>query len=347
MWFLSAIAVAAELWGFTNFEVLPLLVEPSHQLDATMDKKLSFLESGHAIATSWPHGKVRPIGLSCDSASDTVLASTQFGMFTAQFSEGSAKEHLDFKAAPLCDHVQGESLQDVTLRCSSAGSVRTCSADVLHSNGQRIATCALDGAASNATAAVPPVTRIAEEWLRDSSATGKASETAIALAMTSECHGKALSCAYVGTSGHRIVEMQRAADGSHEWFPSRLLRARMSPTSLLSSGTMDVVGGRYLSVLNRNGQHVEFLDLRREGSIVGSYQLPQDQAWGAMCAAKSSLYFLSKGPSPQLWRFPVPPHIGIEEASQKEQVQARDEIAPLLGEQGHGSKMRRTVQRWK
>merc|ERR1719162_1338013 len=58
MWFLSGIWVGCELWGVTNFELNPLLVEPGHHLDARRSKKLGTLQFGEAVKTSWPNARV-------------------------------------------------------------------------------------------------------------------------------------------------------------------------------------------------------------------------------------------------------------------------------------------------
>jgi len=339
LWFLSGLMIASELWGFTSFELNPLLVQPGNHLDASETKKLEALQSGKALKTSWPHANVKPVGLTCGGSGNTIVASTQFGLYTAHLSDVSAKQHAHFKAAPMCEHIQGEALQDVSLRCGPNGSTGACHAVVLHKNGQRVAGCALGGASANATSVLPP-TNIAEEFLRAKGAVR--TETAVALAVTSECEGKVRDCAYVGTSSERIVEMKRAAGGSQEWFPTRLLQATQSSWPTMSSGSIHVINGRYLGVLSRDGDHIQVLDLHKDGAAVNSWQLPEHQHWGSMCAAGNSLYFLSKGASPEVWRFPVPQQLRHDSTGDEQEAgtEAKDDATSLLSQQDNVGTMR-------
>jgi len=305
MWFLSGIVVALELWGFTEFALQPLLVEPSRVLDTHMEQALGLLQSGQALVTAWPNEQVRPVAISCHGASNTVVASTRFALYTADIQSNLQTPGSDlakFEASPLCEHIQGESLQDVSLRCGLAGACHTV---VLHGGGKRLSACALGESSLNATSGAHEMTS-GGELLQDG---GAFDESAVGLAMGSKCQGKARDCAYVRTTGQRIVEMRRAADGSHEWFPHRLLRQ-----SIASSRSMGVIHDRYLGVLHGDGKQLQVIDLQNEKSVVHSWQLPDTldgQPFGAMCAAGDNLYFLGSGASPQLWRFPLPQQLRV------------------------------------
>jgi len=338
MWFLSGIVVSLELWGFTEFALRPLLVEPSRVLDTHMEQALGLLQSGQALVTAWPNEQVRPVAISCHGASNTVVASTQFALYTADIQSSLQKpgnednDLVKFESSPLCDHIQGESLQDVSLRCGSTGACHTV---VLHGHGRRLSTCMLGEYSLNATSGVHEMTS-GEVLLQDG---GALDESAIGLAMGSECQGKVRDCAYVRTTGQRIVEMRRAADGSREWFPHRLLRR-----SIASSRSMAVIHDRYLAVLHGDGNQLQVIDLQKESSVVQSWQLPDmpgGQPFGAMCAAGDNLFFIGRGASPQLWRFPVPLQLRIGAAlvEDGDKVGVEDKVAQT----SHADKLRHNV----
>jgi len=329
---------------------MPELDEPAANMTANA-ADLGLLQSGQPIPATWPNDKVRPVGMTCDAITNTVVASTRFGLYLADLNQKSATNQIHFKAGPACEHLQGEPLQDVSLLCGLRG--KACQAVVLHGQGQRLSTCDLGGSSVNASSGFSSVAGVAEEWLHKSNAHKNIpAESLVAFTMTSRCEGKDRSCAYMRTSGERVVEMLRASDGSHEWFPNRLLRAKNGRTSTMSSGSMDVVNGRYLGVLSHDRQHVEFLDLQQDGSVVNSWDLPalpEGQAWGGMCAAGDSLYFLSRGASsPELWRFPVPEQLMPEAASKEDTVEAEEktERASLI-DQSSLSSLRHNNRRWK
>jgi len=228
------------------------------------------------------------------------VASSRFALYTAELDQLSGKDHVQFTPLPLSEHIQGESLLDVSLRCGSSG---PCHAAVLHGLGQRLSTFPLDASSLDATSGGLGKTN-GEAFLQDGTVLD---ESAVALAISSQCQGRAHDCAYVGTSENRIVEMQRTRDGRREWFRHRLLRPWTA-----SSGSMGLIQDRYLGVLHSDGQRFQVIDLHKDDGVVSSWQLPETsdgRAFGAMCAAGDNLYFLSKGYSPQIWRFALPEHL--------------------------------------
>lgn len=305
LWLISGVLITLDLLGVNALKVVPLIKDHGN--------KTSFLQVGEAIPTKWPHQNVHAFGLACNAASNSIVVSSRFGLYTADISNVSIGNLVQFKAAPPCNDIEGESLQDVSLVCGSEGGA--CQAAVLHQQGRRLSRCDLATPASTKlqsqpASQTPSVALVADEWLSDGDASGKAqAESVRSLAFTSQCKaGSMEDCAYVGTSGGRLVKMRESAESAanRKWFPQKLLRQKLNGTE---SGATAVIHDRYLGLLQRDGRHVDVLDLENGGSLVDSYRFPnpsKHQAWTSMCAAGDSLFFLSDGPSPQLWRFAVP-----------------------------------------
>jgi hypothetical protein len=270
MWIIGAVGITLELWGLSNLEVIPLLVEPGKQLiiEGAPEKapgQVSLLQPGHHVTSRWPHSNVMPVGLACDSSSNTVVASTEFGLYTADLSN---KDDVHFAKARPCKHIRGEAMQAVSLQCSSGSP--GCHAVVLH-GGSNLARCTLDhaGQASindlNETLVGPSSMHIAEDWLVKEPVIGRtAVETARSVIMSSRCSGQARECAYVSTSGGRVAELHRVAGGSNEWFPSRLLQFK----SGASAGPLAVLQDKYLATLARDGRHIHVLDLQKDEAFI-------------------------------------------------------------------------------
>jgi len=320
LWWCTGVLVTMELLGMTFFKVTPLTRDREETIVQETGKKPSFLQFGQALSTEWPHENVRAFGLACNGASNTILAASRFGLYTADLGS-SSQSLVQFKAAPLCRDIEGESLQDVSLQCTSGGSeAEACQAVVLHQQGRQLAKCDISrrlktAAPAAASRQTPPVALISEDWLSDGDATlTTPAESVLSLAVSSKCVGGAGSCTYVGTSSERIVEMQQTGDdgGSRKYVPHRLLQAKLNGTS---GGSMDVIHGRYLALLQQDGQHLQVIDLQKGGALVDSWHIPsapKNQAWSAMCSAGNQLYFFSEGQSPQLWRFAVPQQLRPE-----------------------------------
>jgi len=323
LWWVTGMVVCMELLGVGYLKVVPLTREEEHSV--VQDNATKFLQLGQVFQTHWPHENVHASGLACNSASRTVIASTRFGLYAADFSN-ELNSQIQFKTAPECQDIEGESLQDVSLSCGPDGGA--CQAVVLHQQGRQLANCDVTKKSNNVAAGKvhSPVSFIAEEWLDDGDADGKAAaENVQSLAMSSECTGGARSCAYIGTSSERVVEMQQPPQGGadRKYFPHRLLQAKMNGTSSMS---MDVVHDRYLALLQRDGQHVQVLDLEKGGAVIDTWNIPKHPAhesWSAMCASGDNLYLLSGGRSPQLWSFPVPSQLQkMTKKSQQREVEA-------------------------
>jgi len=319
LWSVSGVIITLQLFGLVG-DYLPAELQQDKVLPSLVElgRNPEYLHYGQQIATAWPHGNINPVGLACDGASKTMVVSTRFGLYTADLSSPS---RIQFATAPACEGVEGETLQDVSLQCKGA----TCQAHVLHQNGHRVVACALSEGKTNTTEQVSS-TSITGQWLNGR----KASENSRveSLAMKSQCSGQ---CTYLGTSDRRVIEMQESADseGSNAFFPKRLLGTKASVTASVPGGAMDLINDRYLGMLQRDGRRLQVIDTQN-GALSGMWQLPHhpdgktwiperaEKTWTAMCSAGDDLYLLSKGLSPQLWRFPVPEELRLAAAAGRE-----------------------------
>lgn len=315
LWFISGVVVTMELFGLTPLPVAPQLAQDKVGFPVTallsLDRHPEWLPAGHQISTSWPHGNVKPIGIACDGARKTMVVSSRFGLYTADLSD---RNRIQFQTAPTCEAVDGEALQDVSLRCgSSTSSDLACQAVVLHQNGRRLTTCSLGKVSEKHEAS--SIANITGHWLTGNSKDGQVQIQSLSL--SPHCPGRGYECTFVGTGDHRIIELQtaRARDGAHSLFPKRLFGTKSTTFSSVPAGAMAVLQSRYLGLLQRDGRRLQALDLQ-SGAIAGLWRLPdhpedktwipQGKAWTALCATGDDIYLLSKGLSPQLWRFPVP-----------------------------------------
>jgi len=329
LWCLVGISVLLQSCGAELLRVRPLLRSPGGGEGSGTEGLLqvaSELEGGMSLPTSWPRGGVRPHGLACGGDGEDgpmwAVATTRFGVFSARLDgQGLRKDRIEFVAAPQCQEIEGESLQDVTLRCNREvnSSTSACQALVLHRQGQRIATCPLPGEAPKTT---PGTVSLAAAWLSEGSDMESAPQeevSSIALA-AGGCSGVAGECAFAQTTRQRIVELQAALNGG--WFPTRVLQA--FPTGaqdglnglsgrVLPGGALSLAGDRYLAVLRPNEKTIEALNPRMaigaggdDGLVMARWRLPGVSTWSAMCSAGRNLYLLEGGLAPQLWRFPLP-----------------------------------------
>merc|ERR1712166_1264590 len=67
------------------------------------------LGDGEELKTFWPHDNVHPVGLACHH-SGIITALSRFALYEAQL-----EDEVHFQAAPYCDNVEGEALEDVSL----------------------------------------------------------------------------------------------------------------------------------------------------------------------------------------------------------------------------------------
>jgi hypothetical protein len=317
LWWASGVLVLLQSLGIKTFKVAPILKAPeggthSEKLHASLLQTISRISDGERLATKWPQRRIDPHGLACsDEADGTLVLSTRFGLLSAQLDKKDARR-VDFHSAPVCDDIEGESLQDVALTCKlgQAGKTRArddCHALVLHRQGQRLSACPLSEAgnarAGNASA-LPRTASLAHAWL--GAPKGGAKQEEVTSLTAGHClqqeTGSGNPCAYVQTSGGRIAELQKglaSAEEAGDWFPTRIMR------SDAPGGALHLIGDRHLGILQRDSQNLEVLD-PDSGASLGLWTMPKEKRWAAMCSMGNSLYVVTQGRSPELWRFPVP-----------------------------------------
>ncbi|CAE7755350.1 MSH6 [Symbiodinium microadriaticum] len=321
LWWISGVLVLLQSSGWSALRVSPLLHD-SEEGPAPIEQTqtASFLleevriqpnpiaESLHGehVATFWPPG-ASPRHLSCASADGAVrfAASSRFGLFEATLNTGL---HLDGTAIETercarADVGEGsEALQDLSLLCSG----HDCHAQVLHRQGQRLASCAL-GAAARAPEAVMS---LGDTWLgQGDAARDESQEEVSSLAMMDRCISGSERCAYAETTGGRLVELKSGlVQGSVDWLPTRVLLADVGRAAMRKGAALHTLGDRYLAMLVTGGRELRVFDLRQSGKMVQRYPLPAQKQWSSMCSAGSNLYLLSedRGEAAQIFRFPLP-----------------------------------------
>lgn len=338
-WVLVGLEVLYEALGYTYYHVVPLIEgefgEPhghgeapshssgAHHGEALLQAKPATLRGGRVLATRWPRSGLHPRALSCGEARDGlgpwVVAATRFSVLASRLSlnaTASASEALSFEAAPFCEALEGESVHDVAVRCHEApmgapvaNSSNPCSVLVLHHQGRRLASCPLSEDASRVAAATVSTARSSQApWLRGAEAL-RAEVASIAFGGAALCGGLG-ACGYLQTSEGRLIEIEAEDEGA-TWRQRRVVpRARRGNNRWSSkssrSGSLSIIGDsrHYLLALHPEGSALEAVSLR--SGRRGSWRLPREHSWVATCSAGDSIYLLPEGPSPQLWRFPLP-----------------------------------------
>lgn len=252
------------------------------------------------LSTVWPHA-VHITGLAC-SANDLLVASSQFGIFKSNV-DSSAR----FEEVPCAD-IEGESIQDVDVVCDDEQHDH-CHAMALYARGRRLAACNVTETIAGDTTqraiklddapgvqGVPASAEIARSWQREH---GESAEEVTSVVFDS-CHGGHF-CGFILTSENRVEVARATGTGVLRWVPERQVRDGQSG-SRAHGGALVRMGSGFLGVLQQGV--LEVLD--QNGSHVGVWALPENVAWGSVCAAGERLYLLDTGLSPQLWEFQLP-----------------------------------------
>eukprot|EP00747_Dinoflagellata_sp_TGD_P159040 gnl/TRDRNA2_/TRDRNA2_177867_c1_seq10.p1 gnl/TRDRNA2_/TRDRNA2_177867_c1~~gnl/TRDRNA2_/TRDRNA2_177867_c1_seq10.p1 ORF type:complete len:819 (+),score=187.42 gnl/TRDRNA2_/TRDRNA2_177867_c1_seq10:81-2537(+) len=324
LWWATGAVVLLQSLGFDTLDVKPLLQQ--YLNDKPMQDEMPSLVGGAPLYTSWPHANVRPSSLACDSISGKVVSSSKFGLYMAELNDEVAKPHVSFTAAPLCNDLEGEALQDVALSCS-AGDASSCKALVLHRQGRRVASCSISGHADGAAlnAKHESAVGVADAWLGDSDmTTGSLQEEVRSISLAQECKNGGHGCAYLST-GSRLVEVQKGAnerDGELDWYPTRVLQDKTGRNPSRDGDSLHLIGNRFLAMLQAGKKTIDVVDPKQGGILVGQWKLPEDKQWSSVCSAGSSIYLLQKGPSPELWKFPMPEELKPGSASFVDKRQA-------------------------
>jgi len=280
------------------------------------------LVGGQQIATRWPHTLEWPMSIACSSkAGGSVVATSRFDLFTAQLSGDDTERNLTFLEAPPCAQIEGHPLLDVTLMCGRFGG--PCIALVLHQDagGESVSACKISSATAERLGteggSFPFLTasrmNVADSR-PDDAVRGSAQEQATSIAVAEQCQDGSGSCAFVGTSSSRIIQVRMGTSsggrGEPYWFPTHLLQSirTTGDVGLASSQRLRVssIDSLHLGVLRPDQHWLDVLN-SKSGELVGRWQLPTKKRWVSACSAEASLYVLSADHDPQVWRFPLPP----------------------------------------
>merc|ERR1711862_1087256 len=102
------------------------------------------------------------------------------------------------------------------------------------------------------------------------------------------------------------------------WVPTRILSSDVGGQPQQGGNALHIIGQKYLGIM----QSQKLKIFRPEdGSEAGNWQLPslsRNHHWSGMCGTSDHLYFLAQGPSPQLWRFPLPDELQSEDAQKED-----------------------------
>lgn len=354
LWWVSGVFVLLDGQGVEFLRIVPLMrphknSSPLPARTVAMAQSGVPLQGGEAIPTSWPQMRIQPHSLACGNDSgETVVALSQFGLFTAQIGGSVGKVGIHFMEAPFCEGIEGEALRDAALACRGGASDADCVAYVLHRQGQLLSTCRVSAAASapahgpGANRQMPCVTSLADEWLAEGDpAVGLPQEEVESMTFFGACKMGQGQCAYAETSDQRIVEVRTGlkVNGTDldepDWFPTRVLQAPSPSLGRLEAtpgierkhGALRLLGSQdkpYLGALRgpfadgdaASQQMLEVID-PETGALRGVWLLPLGHQWLSMCSTGSNLYFLAASPAPHLWRFPMPPWLLGAEAPAK------------------------------
>jgi len=312
--------------GIQPMQVDPLR-QPSGHHHGPHDQQLlgmrepEILVGAEPIATRWPRTLEWPTSIACSSkAGRSVVATGRFDLYAAQLPGDDTERNLTFLEAPPCAQIEGQPLLDVTLTCGRPGG--PCTALVLHQDagGERLSACKISTATAERFGMEGgsfPFLATSRMNVADSrpddTVGGSAREEATSIAVAEQCQDGGGSCAFVGTTSSRVIEVRMGTSsggqGEPSWFPTHLLQSMQTTgnVGLASSQRLRVssIDSLHLGVLRPDQHWLDVLN-SKSGELVGRWQLPTDKRWVSACSAEASLYVLAAGHDPQVWRFPLP-----------------------------------------
>mmetsp|Transcript_62498 Transcript_62498/g.182700 ORF Transcript_62498/g.182700 Transcript_62498/m.182700 type:complete len:678 (-) Transcript_62498:142-2175(-) len=293
------------------------------------------------IDAAWPYPSASPWGLSCDAEGRHLLVTDGLSAFAAQLRPAAvagqapsavpAPLTAKFRQLPPCPALQGRRVEDVALVCGNASAgPRACEALVLHGRGRRLAGCPLakrkreEGPGSPGPAlGAGFVEGVAASWLLPGRPEarelhGKRGEEVSSLLVDPACAATGAGgagaaagrgCASVGTTRGRVAQLQARASGGEDLVPVNIFEAPgldENGKQESISGSVRAFDGRYLGILQPKRRSVRVLDMDGDGEEVGLLMLPTAEPIGAFCAGGGFAFLLGRGPSPSLWRLPLP-----------------------------------------
>lgn len=331
-WICAGVYCILQVAGIWSIALPQWLFEPTGQPVLPPPSLMSIWESSFTgsfvgdaperVVAAWPYPSIVPRGFACDSAGQHFLVIDGLSAFTAEIQ---GKDHhsrhrgisgitANFDRAPHCEAHVGEALQDAAVICSSTNrtSRAACGALLLARNGRQLAHCPLTEAQGKHE---DSSTSVSGKWLHQTShATLSVDAEEISwVFVDSACgaNGNVTSprwdgCASFGTTQGRMAQLRRRSSGK-----------QMVPTAVPSaddvivegaseSASMRAFDNRYIGLLQPERQSIHLLDMQRGGAFSGSLLLPTNNRIEGFCVGGGYVYMLGDGPSPQMWRFPVP-----------------------------------------
>eukprot|EP00437_Effrenium_voratum_P055079 CAMPEP_0181525708 /NCGR_PEP_ID=MMETSP1110-20121109/69106_1 /TAXON_ID=174948 /ORGANISM="Symbiodinium sp., Strain CCMP421" /LENGTH=802 /DNA_ID=CAMNT_0023656519 /DNA_START=167 /DNA_END=2571 /DNA_ORIENTATION=- len=247
------------------------------------------------------------------SQSENATSSTAAIGFSSLFSAVVDQNHSAqvpvsavFDEAP-CPPVLGEGLIDAAVDCAGG----RCEALVLHGHGKKISSCHLGSEDSAGSYRAD----VSDSWLEElrvgaDAASGQPHarvEKAVTLTADAWCKGQSAwaGCVLLGTSRGRVVRLAEKAGRSGRVAPVQALVEKEE--SYWTPGAVRAVGDHHFAVLAANGTRLH-VHRKSDGYLDGNLTL--DAAASGFCAGGGHLYFLEAGPSPRIWRLPLPRTLG-------------------------------------
>eukprot|EP00442_Polarella_glacialis_P017224 CAMPEP_0115105974 /NCGR_PEP_ID=MMETSP0227-20121206/36350_1 /TAXON_ID=89957 /ORGANISM="Polarella glacialis, Strain CCMP 1383" /LENGTH=885 /DNA_ID=CAMNT_0002503425 /DNA_START=127 /DNA_END=2784 /DNA_ORIENTATION=+ len=234
------------------------------------------------LTVSWPHPNVVPHGLACDSEGTRFIVSDGLTLFSAEIQQtemavnNSTSRSWSAKFGEVdCDPVAGENLLANSSRFQ---------ANVSDAWLEELRVARSSGAGAFSAAELQPHARI---------------EKAVTLASDDGCSGTGniwSGCVLIGTSRGRVVRLASRVGKNGALAPAMALRDRRR--------ALDEETGQHFGVLAHDGMSLQILD-KAGGKSAGSLTLSGRKAAG-FCAGGGQIHFLEHGPSPKIWRMPIP-----------------------------------------
>lgn len=310
----------------------------------------------------WPYRHIVPKDLACDSTGTHFVVSDGLSLFTAHlrqeqtvsYAQNSPKSgnlrhagilnssFLEFEDLAHCRALQGQSLQDATVVCSTsrAPEAEDCEALALHQGGTRVAACNLgqktgfgetdadESHVSNISSfwLDPVVSNVEADNLFNKDEPVKTAETVSWLTVDPTCEGdstRALSqgCTFAGTSNGRMVQLQSQSTGAgagSELVPLDIIyqdEHHQSGISWSEVGTVRAFNSKHFGVLQPRSRSILVVDSHQGGVPVGFLMLPRHKPVDSFCVGGGNIYLLTKGSMPEMWQMPVPKTLWAPEAT--------------------------------
>lgn len=283
--------------------------------EGIMDKEL--------VRLTWPHPNVEPHGLTCDSSGRRFVVSDGLSVLEAKLDSITDNVMQNISLSANFDEVSvvslaGQAIQDVSVNCWSeqghfSHQRQSCEVLALYGHGKRLATFMLGNESGQTTKA--GISDVWLEELRQSAVSQRPHgriEKVVSLTTDMSCKvSKASSlrgCVLLGTTRGRVVRLG-ATNSKGLLSPAMLLRERSAKDTVQwSSSSVRSISERLIGALHPDGQKIQLID-KTFGKTAAELELKVKTA--GFCSGGGFLYFLDAGPSPNMWRLPIPSSLSL------------------------------------